>query len=590
MRAVVVKTANSNKIPEFQHHLDLYNVKTLQEMDKSLSNEAIVSKYASKYNVIALVTETSLLVKRGTNQLAEQKTAELVDHVSLITIRHVKKDKLVEDSVEIKDGCVQRIKSVEELEARVEGYINLNKRDVECKFGFDDIFCVKGTHMSYMDFQSLNIKISARDIAFDKFVISRLKYSKLVNLVHNPQDRHRPIEFDTKQMHRMYCELIREYPQLNDLGVTAVIDAVYRNGVYYTAPDGLRIKLNWQPGVNGLPLTPKAKNKYHEITFGIHDKGHACFKPDLIAVSPSRLNYLLYIINRMISEAITLFFADGIFVSAVKDAYATLNEREIYPLFAELGLPLEREHLVTSVYKIMEANVFYFLLGDESYFNTLLAGRDSQSLRNYTRKFSEFAKGDYEWSKQNFDALMKQQAVQRNWYDTITALNQKFDLQLMSTEEFAEKLGLTEADAGDVPRLVRLAFEYIFEHNVKRFFTGEPVTAISENNLTKAFVRYMCNQVYIFEQFSFLTSASIYKDIIMSELLKLDEGTFTQADVNRLRLFYEQFLEELQQDKWITEDDFHTYKELYSITRPFFINYDKGTSETLPETVARILA
>jgi len=176
---------------------------------------------------------------------------------------------------------------------------------------------------------------------------------------------------------------------------------VYRGGIYYTSADSLRIKLNWQPGINGLPLTPKKKNRFHELTFGIHDKGHACFRPDLFVVEDTKLDYYLYMINRMMSEAITLFFADCLFVTAVKDEYDTVNDRGIFPLFADMDLCLEPEHLLHSMYKIMEANVFYFVLADESCLQALLpGGKRTQSLHRYLEKFTEFAKGEYIWSKQ----------------------------------------------------------------------------------------------------------------------------------------------------------------------------------------------
>jgi len=90
-------------------------------------------------------------------------------------------------------------------------------------------------------------------------------------------------------------------------------------------------------------------------------------------------------------------------------------------------------------------------------------------------------------ANKNYDAIIGQKATQQAWYTTISKLNQKFDLGLVSTVEFAAKLGLTQAHTDNLQSLVRI----VFENNVKPFFTGVVVTTVSENNLSKAFARYM---------------------------------------------------------------------------------------------------
>ena len=359
-------------------------------------------------------------------------------------------------------------------------------------------------------------------------------------------------------------------------------------GIYYTAPDNPRVKLNWQPGINGIPLTPKKEDPWHERTYAVHDNGHHAFKPDLIMTTHSRLDYLLYIICRMMSEALTIIFADMFFTHGIKDKYQTLANRRIYPLFESMHLSCDSENLLETVYKTMEANVFYFILGDDSYYRGITT--DTAVLDAFTEKYSEFAIADYVWTARNYDELRQQSHLQQKWYETITPLNQKFCLDLTSTEEFKMKINLPPNAETDLNLLVRTIFEYVFENNVKKFFVGAPITTIRPNNLAKAFIRYMCNQLYIFERFASLPNATIYKNLIVESLLTIDENSFTMDDIARIRAFYEEFLHECQQKNLITQDDFDTFRELYASIDPFFVSYDTKTSEPLDVVAHRLLS
>jgi hypothetical protein len=586
-RAVCFVTSCDQKIPEFKRHLDRYGVVTLQETDCTLSIEQIVSKHKSMYNVISVISETSILVKRDTDVVSTLKNLELVDHLSILTVFHVIGGVPVKDGIVVKNGIVTKTESKTVYTYRTPGYIDRTKDHIQSKFGWDNIFHLGKSHMSYLELDKFNIKISSRDMTFCKYIKDRLYYKEGINLVHDPQIHKRPVDFNTDGMHKMYVKMVEENPILHELGITGVVDHVFKNGIYYTSPLNRRVKLNWQPGVNGIPYTPKKEDVWHERTYGIHDDGHCAFKPDLITTIHSRLHYLLYIINRMMSEAMTIIFADMFFAHGIRDKYTTLSKRQIYPLFRDLNLPVDSDSLVNSVYKTMEANVFYCLLGDDSYYKKLLENKPTHNLEAFKEKYSEFFIQDYRWTKNNYDELTKQSDIQTKWYDSIGELNKKFDLGLVSTEEFRIKMNLIDSDTDDVTNLIRRIFEYIFEHNVKKFFLKDNITeTIRPNNMAKAFVRYMCNQVYIFEKFSFVPSARSYKEAIMTELINIDESTFDMNDANRIRSFYEEFLSECLTMNLITPDDFETFKELYSIIDPFIVDYDTKFADSL-ETVAK---
>jgi len=66
----------------------------------------------------------------------------------------------------------------------------------------------------------------------------------------------------------------------------------------------------------------------------------------------------------------------------------------------------------------------------------------------------------------------------------------------------------------------------------------------------------------------------------MNELLSI-QGDISLEKIATIRNFYELFL-------WELYTNMHTYKELYSITSPFAINYDDKTSESLLQVVKNI--
>jgi hypothetical protein len=261
----------------------------------------------------------------------------------------------------------------------------------------------------------------------------------------------------------------------------------------------------------------------------------------------------------------------------------------------------------------MKANIHYCLLGDDQYFRFLIeiASPHSNSetsktintnvdtnnkyaaLDEYKKKYQEFFIQDYLWTQENLFALAKQEKIQSEWYSSISKLNLHHHLELLSVEEFKKNINLSDEQLiqyyqmlvnQESPLLVDIIFEYFFKNRISKFFElcdmkannilDETVHVLDENNLLNAFVRYMCNQLYIFDKFSFVPKAAQFKESIINELLRVDAKSFNLDDVERIRNYYERFVTQLKIDHLITPDDYDTFIELYSIVPPFYVNYD----------------
>eukprot|EP00913_Durusdinium_trenchii_P000486 g444.t1 len=174
---------------------------------------------------------------------------------------------------------------------------------------------------------------------------------------------------------------------------TGRVDGVAKQGkdASATADVNSREFIYWLPGLNaGIPLVPK-DDAIHEVTFQAHDLAHFLL-PDLIFTGhDSPLGRRLYIIYRMLSEAITLVFADMLFVEQLRRSGLQYDwcKRQIWPLFRDLQVdPFGQgvEHFLATFRSLLEANISYCLLGDDGPYRQLLgAGLEESLFRAFAR-------------------------------------------------------------------------------------------------------------------------------------------------------------------------------------------------------------
>jgi len=418
-------------------------------------------------------------------------------------------------------------------------------------------------------------------MVFDKYIKDRLHYKENIDLHYAPQHQERPVAFDTDGMHAYHTKLLQENPDAISIGLGEVLTHLYQEGTCYKGASNRVMNHIWEPGTCPIPYTPKKDDPYHEAGYNIHDAGHKVFRPDLLFDgNHTQLNHRLYMICRMMSEAITIIYADMFFVHAVRDKYKTINDRKIHPLFCDINLPIDGKNLIETMYKIMKANVHFCLLGNDASLRKLVDGKSTENLKKYIKKYTGFFIPDYLWTEHNYNVMLQQKDVQQRWFENVKKLSDKYDLKLYSVTQFKDMLNLTEEDGMkmSLEDLVDLVFEYVFKNNVKPFFDKENMTSvIAPNNLTKAFCRYMCNQIAVFAKMSHVPQTKIFEEQIMNELLDSDTKTINKEDIDRIRRFYEFYLEQLVDQNHMTMDLYNTAKELYCHIPPYYISYEEQT-------------
>lgn len=576
-RYIIVATQNINKIPDFVRHLDKYDIQVIHHTQPQDTDVFILSLYNDK-NVISILREHSSLVDNN-NTLIDLNTIlplQLASHVSVLDVCIIKNHTVCETT---------------QYTYKTNGYIiNTRSPDMDNVFGWDDIFYVFSCHQNYHTLRQLGLKISSRDMVLSQYIIDHIYYKQKIDLYHNPQNLSQSVDFHTEGISQLLSKLCRHNPVIVTYGIHNIINTVFTNGIYFMSPINRRIKLNWNPGVNGIPFTRKDKDEMHELTYMIHDFGHFAFKPDLIFTGShpdpivESLNRKIYLLSRMMSEAITLVMADMIFVDGILksgNSYDTVSERKIYPLFQHLNLSLSTNYIDT-VRKLMYANTIYCLLGDDSEFVKLLSSDSpsditslNQSLQDYKNKYSQFFIQDYRWTDANYTRMTAKSPLFNKWWSLVSPIVDKFNLNLISIDQLRSVLNIT------THHTTRQIIDRIFDHtfNTVRFIllsspsTNTPINF--QNNLKLAFVRYLCNQLFMFVQYSFDPNSSIYITRLLHFIDNIHSTpSFSHDYISTIRSFINVYIDTCRSNNYITLDDANTYKQLYSIIDPYYVNYN----------------
>jgi adenylate kinase len=576
-RVVFVLTGNGKKIPEHRRNLERYGIEVFQAppVEDPAFREALLGKSTQDVKVLAVIREESCVCRHGTDELSSLGHLDRVDNVSVLRVY-----RLAEGRV----GCT-------EYRHRTEGYIDLTQRtpDPTDVFGWDDVFVVKNTGQTYHQLAKRGHKISSRDMVISAFLRDHVYYKEAINLRFNPQEQARPIDFGNS-----VAAFVRRNPHLNNEAIrrsplAGLFPAVVNEGVFFRAPVNRREKNYWLPGLNaGIPFVPK-KDAIHEITYMAHDFGHFLI-PDLVFTGDtSPAHRTTYVAYRMMSEAITLVLADMLFVDTLRRSGHPYDysRRQIYPLFEDLGLDFSgEEHFVADLELLLKANVRYCLRGDDSGYRELLRarGKDDANLERFKAKYMPFFVEDFRWTERNWSNMAPHAELFRAWWQGVSPLRGAGGLRLETVDEFVRHV---EGRGGDV---VDRVFDRVFRTIVRPVFQ-QPVTLVSpEEQLGKAFFKYTMGQMGLFTKYNFLPEASVYQMRVRDYLLQTGPRLDLET-VNRVRGFYEQFVDVLVEKSLISLDDALTCKEVYPLYPPFYVFYDgqEGFYPDLARVSRRIL-
>ncbi|CAJ1393544.1 unnamed protein product [Effrenium voratum] len=390
-RRVYVVTSNPERVPEFQRLLGLYGIEvrhanpygypTRRKGPSAL--RPLASKLLAEQSELSwtksVMYEQVLLLCRGTLDHADAVGRSLVDG-ELVTVSAAltvwcnKQSDTATDVPEL-DEFVYR----HEMDAR----IDLSKRQANKVgvFNWDDVVVDVYSGLSYHEKKVMGFKVSPRDMILSRYLQDHIHYRRRRLCRHNHLetaravdfgDGSRALEFFGKNPY-LFSENVKEH------GLSSVFASVVNSGVFLRAAITRREFIYWLPGLNaGIPLVPK-DDAIHEATFQAHDLAHFLVPDLLFTGQDSPLHRRLYIVYRMLSEATTLVFADMVFVEALNRSGVSYDwgKRKIWPLFRATGLdpfePKEAQHFLRVFRRLMEANVAYCLLGDDSKYRQLLA-------------------------------------------------------------------------------------------------------------------------------------------------------------------------------------------------------------------------
>jgi hypothetical protein len=334
------------------------------------------------------------------------------------------------------------------------------------------------------------------------------------------------------------------------------------------------------------------------------------------------------------SEATTLVFADMLFVETLKSCGNydyDWGKRKIHPLFAATGLDpfgdeQGRSGFFSSFRKLLEANVAYCLLGDETKYVELIesAGlvemyvgksgkRTCDALELFKDKYMPFFVEDYKWTTANFDNMRAHSTDYEDWWRLVAPMARAsgvvgggggggggaggapLNIGLETVEEHLEAIGVSTSSLPSTEHLIMMIFRRVFETRIKPIFGRKDRIRLASPSFrrTQSFVRWMLGQAVIFSRFSFVPESAVYSELILgraTEVLKRG-GLLTMDHVKNARSSYSQFVRILGDKALITQDDVMNYVQVCPLFTPVYVFYDESKSfyEELSNVQRRLL-
>ncbi|UJR32417.1 hypothetical protein I4U23_019879 [Adineta vaga] len=582
-RIVYLRTANLRKYREHVQIFEkLYGIEIIRVpptfiSDSDNSNaDLLLCQKISNLVQLALITERSNLYRPGTNQLSSLRHGvRVINQANLVAIW-------------FDNTTNEKIRT--EFKHSVMGKIDLSRRHLpvgidSSVFGWDDIFIVDASGMSYQELNEAGIKHSARDMVISAFIKQRIHYKTLLNLKFDPPAKaKRAIDFSLDVADYVAGNSTYNNPKVIDYGFLNLIKHVLNKGIFFRSAGNRRQANYWSPGLNGgLPLTAK-NDAIHEDTFMAHDFGHFAI-PDLVFTGTNSIFHRrAYIAWRMISEATTMALADMLLIDGLAKSNVDydFNKRRIYPLFCDLNIDLtDSNHRIDNLKQIIQANYKYCLRGDDSaYIQMLPQGKNTPSLIEFKEKFAPFFAEDYRWTEHNYENMVTRSEEMARWWSDVEPLRTLNHVeQIESIDSFLVQIKETHTNAlnGEINDFIDAVFDIVYNKKVRPVLDMQiPTLLEAPKRLFKAFTKWITAQLAITSKFHFLSESHRVRQEIITYMLNLSDGNMIMNDVNIVRSMYEQYLHCLAEKNLISYDDEITYAEVYPLFDPFYINYDKG--------------
>jgi hypothetical protein len=552
-------TENKHKKQDYENIMALYGMKI--KVEKNL-------------DTLSLDEQNSLdFIIREKSNLYDNDGQIITDYTKLMLCKNISKLE-VED---VKNKVTQHYVS------EVSGYINPNLRTQEASmkwFGFDDCFVLSTTGISYKESALRGLKVTARHNVMSQFIKNHIKPKEIK--VHNYSKTNivKPFDMDNSVAYFLIHNAVvkqcfREKNEATEL-MQSIIANILEKGVFFRSSSSTRESNYWFPGLNGgIPVVPK-KDEIHELTFMMHDIMHHA-SPDLIFDgNSSNEARMVYMMHRMMGEAISMVLADYLFVDLMKQSGIDYDyeKRKIHPVFDYLINHLPKELSFSEKIKtICYQNVLYALTGKA------LDVPDEIRLP-YEEKYVKYFIADYVWTDRNFRNIVetdKQTQIFSQWSHQIE--HQKIDTMLMtemiqaiqdrdnvnSNHNFDMNQTMSSLEMAD---LVKAIFEHTWQHFIEPKMQKKTFTELSLQTPYNAFRRYMFGQSFMFFKYGHIPG---FKDVgyAIIKALKNEESI---DSINDLFHFY---VSKMKTEHIISEEEANTFKNVFPIFDPFFVYYDR---------------
>lgn len=578
-RVIYLLSTNPNKLPEYQNVFHRYGIEVLlaPRIEDPAYLKGLLEAKSENVKVISVLRETSDLYNAEAKELSKKdEHAERVENKTVLDVYTLASDH------QLKKRTYQH---------STLGYVDLARQSPGNPnvFGWDDVFVLDDLGASYHELRKLGFKISSRDMVLGQYMQDDIYYDEHVDLKFNPQAPKKVIDFA-----KPVSEFIEKNPLLNTESLKRYrLDRLFRtianDGVFFRSPINRREKIYWLPGLNsGIPFTPKS-DLIHEITYLVHDLGHARI-PDLIySGNDSSKHRQIYIAHRMMSEAMTLVMGDMLFVDSLaqeKIGY-DFTKRKIFPLFKATGIDFsDQENFVANLKRLMRANATYCLRGDDSAYRELIGDSPEglAALAQFKDKYMPFFVEDFRWTERNYANMASRSREIQNWYTIVSSLSKKLGIKLETIDEFMKKI---DGRPGDV---IDQVFEEVFESRIRPLFENDVALLPVEEQRKNAFSRYMLGQFGIFARYGFAPESLKAQQQLIQALTAQGAGKSLDS-IEKIRGLYQDYVQRLLDRNLISLDDAKTYSEVYPMFDPFFVYYDgaKDSYEDLAILSKRIL-
>lgn len=435
----------------------------------------------------------------------------------------------------------------EEWVERVKGTLNTSNPLSDEAYHWDTQFTPQGSQLTLHELKGQGLKVSARQKAVGAWIEHWLHYDQPVSW------KHMTASDDISQW-------LEEQPLLNHPATAdtrALILRTHRGGAWFKASTNRRIKHYWWPGLNaGIPMTPKS-DYVHELTFLIHDLVHWTM-PDVLLTGNSPQDYRLYLVTRMMSEAITLVHADMLFIHQALQAGLDYNvsKRQIYPLY-------NPQH---SARQWCHAMSHFAILGDDSRLKELSS--TPEALAQFKLKYSVFFEEDLRWTAHNASHLST--AIHPDWAALFTTFAKQCDLHLHTTRDYHS------AWSDEDETLVNQVFDLLWARQWEApqlIYTSETLPE------TRRLQRWWLGQLSLTYHMNDLPLSKCVRDAIVSTCLATDLAPEAHAQaLQNLIPLWDNYIDALEGLSRLSSHDMTLAKSYYPIVPPMYVSYDQDRS------------